>query len=72
MPPDEIIFDENLYFQSDWTFARPRPFEQLSHTTLSGGGPPVRGTITHRDFRPQTTIRSRYQINLQNQIIRPI
>ena len=45
--PDEMIFDENLYFQSDWSFARPRPFKQLSHTTLSGGGPPVRGTITH-------------------------
>ena len=45
--PDEMIFDKNLYFQSDWTFARPRPFKQLSHTTLSGGGPPVRGTITH-------------------------
>ena len=45
--PDEIVFDENLYFQSDWSFARPRPFKQLSHTTLSGGGPPVRGTLAH-------------------------
>lgn len=45
--PDEVSFDEHLFFQSDWTFARPRPFEQLSHTALPGGGPPVRRAVTH-------------------------